>query len=308
MLRYVGTRVVEAALAVWGVSTLVFFLIRLSGDPVVVMLPPGASKEAVQQLRHQLGLDAPLLVQYLRFLQDLVTGNFTESLVYNRNSLDVVLEHLPATAMLTVAALALGVAFGGLLGLAAARLRGSLAEVPVTFLTVLGQGMPTFWFGLMLLMVFTVGLRWFPVGGFGGLNHLVLPAVTLALYSMASIGRMFRVSLLANTEAHFVRTADAKGLSGRRVLVRHIVPNALLPVVTVVGLQAGQLLGGAVVTEVVFSWPGVGQLLVSAIENHDFPLVQAVVLVIGVVFVVVNMATDLLYGVLDPRVRLGGRA
>lgn len=308
MLRYVGGRVLEAAFAVWGVSTLVFFLIRLSGDPVVVMLPPGASKTAVAQLRHQLGLDAPLPVQYLHFLRELVTGDFSQSLVYNQNSLAVVLDRLPATAVLTLAALALGVVFGGMLGLAGARLRGRFAEMPVTSLTVLGQAMPTFWFGLMLVMIFSVALRWFPVGGIGGLSHLVLPAVTLGMYSMASIGRMFRVSLIGNLDAYFVRTADAKGLSARWVLARHVVPNALLPVVTVVGLQAGQLLGGAVVTEVVFAWPGVGQLLVTAIGDHDFPLVQAAVVVIGVVFVGVNLLTDLLYGVLDPRVRLGGRA
>lgn len=274
MLRYVGGRVLEAIFAVWGVSTLVFFLIRLSGDPVVVMLPPGASKAAVAQLRHQLGLDAPLPVQYLHFLRELVTGDFSQSLVYNQNSLAVVLDRLPATAVLTLAALALGVVFGGMLGLAGARLRGRFAEMPVTSLTVLGQAMPTFWFGLMLVMIFSVALRWFPVGGIGGLSHLVLPAVTLGMYSMASIGRMFRVSLIGNLDAYFVRTADAKGLSARWVLARHVVPNALLPVVTVVGLQAGQLLGGAVVTEVVFAWPGVGQLLVTAIGDHDFPLVQ----------------------------------
>lgn len=308
MLRYVGIRVLEAAFAVWGVSTLVFFLVRLSGDPVVIMLPPGSPKEAVDELRHQLGLDAPLMTQYGRYMKDMVTGDFSESLVYGRNSLAVVLERLPATALLTIAALVLGVLLGGVLGLLAARLRGRLAEIPVTALTVLGQAMPTFWFGLMLIMVFAVALRWFPVGGIGGVSHLVLPAVTLALYSMASIARMFRVSLVANAESHFIRTAHAKGLSSRRVLARHIVPNALLPVVTVVGLQAGQLLGGAVVTEVVFAWPGVGQLLITAINTHDFPVVQAAVLVIAVIFVVVNLLTDLLYGVLDPRVRLGGEA
>lgn len=306
MLRYVGIRIVEAVFAVWGVATLVFFLIRLSGDPVVVMLPPGASKEAVAQLRHQLGLDAPLLTQYGRFLTELVTGRFPESLIYGRNSLSVVLERLPATALLAVSALALGVAFGGFLGLVSARVRGRAAEVPITALTVIGQAVPTFWFGLMLIMVFAVALRWFPVGGIGGVNHLAMPAVTLALYSMASIGRMFRVSLLGISNAHFIRTAHAKGVAPGRVLGRHIIPNALLPVVTVVGLQAGQLLGGAVVTEVVFAWPGVGQLLVTAINNHDFPVVQSAILLIAVVFVVVNLVTDLMYGVLDPRVRIGG--
>jgi peptide/nickel transport system permease protein len=306
VLRYVGIRVVEAVFAVWGVATLVFFLIRLSGDPVVLMLPPGSSKEAVAGLRHQLGLDAPLMTQYARFLGELISGQFPESLVYGRNSLFVVLERLPATALLAVCALALGVAFGAVLGLVSARVRGRAAEVPVTALTVIGQAVPTFWFGLMLIMVFAVALRWFPVGGIGGVNHLVLPAITLALYSMASIGRMFRVSLLAISDAHFIRTAHAKGISPRRVLGRHIVPNALLPVVTVVGLQAGQLLGGAVVTEVVFAWPGVGQLLITAINNHDFPVIQSAILLIAVVFVVVNLVTDLLYGMLDPRVRIGG--
>lgn len=308
MLRYVGVRLLEAVVAVWGVSTLVFVLIRLSGDPVVLMLPPGASKESVAQLQHQLGFDAPLAAQYVNFLHGIVTAQFPESLIYGRNSLEVVLERLPATGLLAVSALILGVLFGGFLGLTGARLRGRIWEVPVTFLTVIGQAVPTFWFGLVLIMVFAVALRWFPVGGIGGINHLVLPALTLAFYTMASIGRMFRVSLLANAEAHFIRTAHAKGLRPQWVLARHVVPNALLPVVTVVGLQAGQLLGGAVVTEVVFGWPGVGQLLVTAINTHDFPVVQAAILIIAVIFVVVNLVTDLLYGVLDPRVRLGNQS
>jgi peptide/nickel transport system permease protein len=307
LVRYVGVRLVEAGLAVWGVTTLVFFLIRLSGDPVAVMLPPGSSQADLAQLRHQMGLDAPLLSQYRDFLRDLLTGNTPKSFTDGQDSMSVVLAHLPATALLAGSGLLLGVCLGGVLGLVSARVRGRAAELPVTFLTVLGQAVPSFWLGLMLIMVFAVRLRWFPAGGIGGIDHLVLPTITVALYTVASVGRMFRVSLLENQNASYIRTATAKGLSPGRVLGRHVVPNALLPVVTVVGLQAGMLLGGSVVTEVVFAWPGVGQLLINAINEHDFPVIQSGIVLIAVVFVLVNLLTDLLYGVLDPRVRLGAR-
>lgn len=306
MAKYVATRLLEAVIAVWGVATLVFFFIRLSGDPTVLMLPPGSSREQLDQLRHALGFDQPLAEQYGQFMSQIFRGDLPESLVYGQPSLTVVVQHLAATAELAAAAILIAVTVGTFLGLLAARFRGRYGSILVTAVMVLGQAVPTFWFGLMAILVFGVQLRWLPVAGIGGISHLILPAVTLSIYSIASIGRMFRSSLLDIEGADFIRTADAKGLFPLRVLARHTIPNALLPVVTVVGLQVGHLLGGAVITEVVFAWPGVGQLLVSAINQHDFSLVETAVMVIATIFVIVNLCTDLLYGVIDPRIRLAG--
>ncbi len=304
MRKYLLSRLAESALVVWGVLTAAFIILRLSGDPVLLMLPMGASPEQVQELRHSMGFDQALAVQYWQFFKRAVTGDFSNSLRFGQPALSVVLERLPATAQLAGTALALAVVLGGAAGLVAAIYRRSLFEFGAMGLALLGQAMPVFWLGIMLILVFAVQLEWLPSGGRGELRQLILPALTLAVYSSASIARLFRSSLLEVLGQDFIRTARAKGLPSRLVFLRHAVRNALLPVVTMVGLQAGAMLGGSVVTETVFSWPGVGRLTVQAIANRDFPVVQAAVTLLAVTFVVINLLVDLLYACIDPRIRL----
>lgn len=307
MTSYISRRVLETAVTALGVVTVVFFLIRLSGDPVLLMVPLGTSQAEVDILRSSLGFDQPVFVQYLTYLRDIVTGSFQESLIFGVSSMDIVMERVPSTALLAFTSLIVSVVVGCLLGLIAALKRGKAADTSVLVASSVGQAMPSFWVGILLILVFSVSLSWFPPVGSGSVAHLVLPTVTLAIYSIASIARMFRSSLLAAMSQDYVRTAVSKGLSRSRVLGRHIIPNALLPVITIVGLQAGTLLGGAIVTEVVFAWPGVGQLTVTSINNRDFPLVQSSVLFIAVAFVLINLLTDLFYALADPRIRLSSK-
>jgi peptide/nickel transport system permease protein len=304
MARYFLSRAGDALIAIWGVVTIVFIAARLSGDPTVLMLPVGASDAQLAELRQALGLDKPLLVQYGHFLLDVMQGNFGESFQHHRPAFDVVLERFPYTALLAFIALALGTAIGALGGFLAARYPGSGVEFAAMSIALLGQATPVFWLGILLIMVFAVDLGWLPTGGAGSWRNLILPAITLAAFTSASIARLLRSSMLNVLREDYIRTAWAKGLRARLVYGRHAVRNALIPVVTMVGILAGELLGGSVVIETVFAWPGVGRVIVQAIEAKDFSVVQAGVFLIAVVFVVVNLAVDLLYGVLDPRIRL----
>jgi peptide/nickel transport system permease protein len=303
MLRYVLSRLGDSLVAVWGVSTIVFVVTRLLGDPAVLLLPVGASEEQLQALRTQLGLDQPLLSQYLSYLANIAVGSFGESFQFGRPALDVVLERLPATAMLAGCALALGVLLGTLAGAVAAYKRGTFVELCVMLLALLGQATPVFWLGIMLILLFAVDLGWLPTGGYGSPENLILPAITLATFTSASIARLLRSSMIDVLREDYVRTANAKGLRPATVFSWHVARNALIPVVTMVGILAGELLGGSVVTETVFSWPGVGRMIIQAIESKDFPVVQAGVTVVSTTFVTINLLVDLLYGVLDPRIR-----
>jgi peptide/nickel transport system permease protein len=301
--RYLLTRFAEAAFAVFGVLTIVFFAIRASGDPAVLLLPVGATDEQLAEFRRAMGFDRPLLAQYGDFLLRAATGEFGESFQHNRPALEVVLERMPATIELACAALGLGVLLGGAAGFVAARMRGTLVELAAMTVALLGQATPVFWLGIMLILLFSVQLGWLPSGGRGGLANLVLPAITLATFTSASIARLLRSAMIEVLKEDYVRTAWAKGLVPRVVYWRHAARNALIPVVTMVGLLFGELLGGAVVTETVFSWPGVGRVIIQAIEAKDFAVVQAGITLIAVIFVGVNLVVDLLYGVLDPRLR-----
>ncbi len=305
MRNYLLVRAVESIVAVWGVLTIVFFALRLSGDPAVLMLPVGATEQQVQEFRHAMGFDRPLPVQYLDFLERAVRGDFSNSLRFQQPALPLVLERMPATGELALTALALAVIFGALAGFLAATRRGSMFELFAMSGALLGQAMPTFWLGIMLILVFGVVLHLLPTAGMSGPQSLILPAITLATYSSASIARLFRSSLLEVLGRDYVRTAWAKGLGPRPVYLRHALRNALIPVITMIGLQTGLLLGGSVITETIFSWPGVGRLIVQAINNKDFPLVQAGVCVLAVIFVTVNFAVDAIYAYTDPRIRLG---
>lgn len=303
MPRHLTTRLGEGLIAIWGVVTIVFIVSRLLGDPAVLLLPIGATEAQLHELRVQLGLDQPLLQQYLTFLLHALKGDFGQSFQFARPALDVVLERLPATAMLAGTALAIGVLVGGLAGALAAIYRGSAIEGLVLLVALLGQATPSFWLGIMLILFFAVQLGWFPTGGYGEWQNLVLPSVTLACFTTASIARLLRSSMLDVMRDDYVRTAYAKGLAPRRIYLWHVGRNSLIPVVTMTGILAGELLGGAAVTETVFAWPGVGRLIVQAIETKDFPVVQAGVAVVAAIFVLVNLLVDLLYGLIDPRIR-----
>jgi peptide/nickel transport system permease protein len=303
MPHHLTSRLGEGLIAIWGVVTVVFVVSRLLGDPAVLLLPIGATEEQLRELRTQLGLDLPLPQQYLSFLINAVKGDFGQSFQFGRPALTVVLERLPATALLAGSALAIGILVGGMAGALAAIYRGSAIEALVLLVALLGQATPSFWLGIMLILFFAVQLGWVPTGGYGTWQNLVLPAVTLACFTTASIARLLRSSMLDVMRDDYVRTAYAKGLPPRRIFTWHVGRNSLIPVVTMTGILAGELLGGAAVTETVFSWPGVGRLIVQAIETKDFPVVQAGVAVVAAIFVGINLLVDLLYTLIDPRIR-----
>lgn len=303
MLGYVFRKVFHTAFVALGVVTLAFAALRLSGDPAATMLPGDASVEELVALRHQLGLDRPLWLQYVQFLGGALTGDFGTSFRHQQPALPLVLERLPATLELAGAALALAVALALPLGILAAVYRGRLLDVLAMAFAVVGQATPYFWMGIMLILVVSVELGWLPTSGRGGLERLILPAVTLGTHFAASLARLTRTSMLEVLGQQFVTTARAKGLSEWSVVLAHALKNAAVPVVTLIGLQFGTLLGGAVVTETIFAWPGVGRLAVQSVFVRDYPVVQAGVFVLALTFVAINLLVDLLYGVLDPRIR-----
>jgi len=304
MRTYVLRRVAQSALTLLGVSVLVFVILRvLPGDPARMLLPDGAPESAVAELNRQLGLREPLVVQYGLFLGSVARGDFGQSFQYRAPAIRVVLERLPATVQLTLAAMLVTVAAGVSLGIFTAVRRGTRYDVAGTIVAVLGQSLPNFWLGIMLILLFGVALRWLPTSGFAGWTSLVLPAITLAAFPTALVARLTRSSMLEILNRDFIRTGRAKGLAERSVVFRHALRNAAIPVLTVIGLQIGALLGGAVITESIFAWPGMGKLIVDAIFFRDFPVVQTVLILSATVFVVINLAVDLLYTVIDPRIR-----
>lgn len=303
MARFLLQRLVEMLVAVWGVVTIVFLVTRVLGDPVSLLLPVGTAPEHLARLRSDLGLDQPLYVQYADFLWNAFHGDFGMSYQHHRPAMEVVLERMPATISLAFWSLVFGIILGAVAGLVAALKRGTFAELAVLTFALVGQATPAFWFGIMLILFFSVQLGWLPTGGTGDWQHFVLPTFALAIFIGANTARLFRSSLLDVFSEDYVRTARAKGLLPRTILAWHVVRNALIPVTTMVGLLAGELLGGSVVTETIFSWPGVGRLIIQAVENRDFPVIQAGVAVVSTLFLLVNLLVDVLYGVLDPRIR-----
>lgn len=304
MSRYLTRRLLHACLTLLGVSVLVFVILRvIPGDPARMLLPEGAPQSAVDELDRQLGLHKPLLEQYLIFLRSVARGDFGQSFQYKAPAARVVWERIPATADLTGAAILLIVCVGVPIGIvAAARRRSAYDYAGMTF-AVLGQSLPNFWLGIMLILLFGVTIHVLPTSGFEGWQYLVLPSVTLAAYPTAFVARLTRSGMLEVLNQDFVRTARSKGLAGPTVVVRHALRNAVIPVLTILGLQIGVLLSGAVITESVFAWPGIGKLIVDAIFSRDFPVVQTVLILSAATFVLVNLAVDLLYSVLDPRIR-----
>jgi peptide/nickel transport system permease protein len=302
-MRYVARKLVHTLFVAFGVVTLVFIALRMSGDPAATMLPGDASVDELRDLRHALGLDQPLHVQYLRFLLSAVTGDFGSSLRHQEPAMMLVMERLPATLELAFAALLLSVVVGVPLGILAALHRGRIADMLAMAFAVVGQATPYFWMGIMLILVFAVELQWVPSSWRGGFERLILPAITLGTHFMAVLARLTRTSMLEVLGQNYVTTARAKGLTERAVVLVHALKNAAVPVVTLIGLQFGTLLGGAVVTETIFAWPGVGRLAVQSIFVRDYPVVQAGVFVLALSFVTINLLVDLLYGWLDPRTR-----
>jgi len=304
MRGYLLSRLAQTALVVFLSLTAVFLMVRLSGDPVTLFMPMDIQAKDVNEFRQRLGFNDPLPVQYGRFLAGAVRGDFGESLRYKQDALGLVLERLPATLLLAGASLLLTVGIALPLGVLSAVRRNSLLDHVGTVATVLGQATPGFWLGLMLIFVFSVKLRWLPTGGTGSLAHLAMPAVVLAAFFAARIARLTRSAVLDALGEDYVLTARAKGLGEGRVVGKHTLRNSAIPIVTLAGLEAGQLLGGAVITETIFAWPGLGRLTVQALLNRDFPVVLAAVFLVSVMYTLINLLVDLLYGWLDPRVRL----
>jgi ABC-type dipeptide/oligopeptide/nickel transport system permease component len=305
MTAYLAARLGQAVVVVLGILFIVFAILQLTGDPAALMSPPEATLQDIARLRTQLGFDRPLLEQFVRFLGGAVRGDFGTSLRYREQSaLGVVLERVPATLELTLATLAWAVPVAFVLGTVSAVWRATAGENVAMVTALLGQSMPSFWLGLMLILTFSVNLGILPSSGRGGWRHLVLPALTLGAFFMARLTRLVRSGLLEVLGQDYIRTARAKGLGERLVIVRHALKNAAIPVVTIVGLDIGTLLGGAVITETVFAWPGVGRLAIDSISVRDFPVVQADVFFLALGFVGINLAVDVLYTWLDPRVRL----
>jgi peptide/nickel transport system permease protein len=304
MTRWVLWRIGLAVPTVLGVVTVVFLLIHvIPGDPVDVMLGETALAADKEMLRHQLGLQRPLPVQYGLYLRRLARGRFGRSLASGRPVRRMIVARYPATLELAAAGLLVAAMIALPLGVVAAARPGSLLDIVSVAVALIGSAVPNFWLGPMLMLLFGVWLGWLPVSGRGGLSHLILPALTLGFGMAALLTRVLRATLLERVGEDYVRTARAKGASAARVWLRHVLPTALLPVLTVLGLQAGAVLGGAILTETIFSWPGLGRLTVQAIQMRDYPLVQGCVLVIALTYVTVNLATDLLYAWVDPRIR-----
>lgn len=304
MANFLMRRILQSVLTVLGVMTAAFFLVRLAGDPAALLLPPEATAEEFEAIRKSLGLDQPLLTQYATFLGQALRGDFGYSIRQNVPAMSLVLERVPATLELALTSFVVGVGLAFLLGILMQMTRSRLVREIVTLIALGRQAIPLFSFALVLVLIFSVQLKWLPAFGRGTPAHLILPALSLGTYELALYLRLFNASLASERRMDYVRTAYAKGQGRIEVLLRHMLPNALLPLVTVAGINLGLLLGGTVITETVFSWPGVGRLIVQSVSQRDFPVIVAGVFLISLMFVVINLIVDVLYAVLDPRVRL----
>lgn len=304
MLSYIVRRLLQSIIVLVGVSFIAFAVMFLTGDPIGAMAGDDWTQEMIQNLRREMGFDRPMLVQYLDFLSGAIRGDLGTSLRQNQPNLTLILDRMPATLELATASLLFSIIISIPVGVFSALKRGTLWDNVIMIVALLGQSTPIFWLGIMLILVFSVYLQVTPVSGRGGLDSLILPAITLGAFSTARNARMMRSTMIEVMEQDFIRTARAKGLKETTVLYTHAMRNALIPVVTLIGLQVGVLLGGAVITETIFAWPGVGRLVIQAIYAKDIPLVQAAVMVIAAFFVIINLVVDILYTTLDPRIRL----
>ncbi|MGH2534368.1 MAG: ABC transporter permease [Thermomicrobiales bacterium] len=306
MAQYIIRRLLQSVFVILGVVTAVFGITNLTGDPVALMLGEAASAQDIERVRQQLGLDRPLYVQYVDFLGDALRGDFQQSLRFQGfSSMEIVLDRYPRTIALACTALVVSVILSLVLGIISAVKRNSLIDNFVMLLALFGQSVPNFWLGIMLILIFAVNFGWLPSQGYElSPRYFILPTITLAAPGLARLTRLTRSGMLDVLGADYIRTAWAKGLRHRSIIVRHALKNTAIPLVTVIGLDFGNLLAGAIITEQIFQWDGVGQLLVTAISSRDFPVVQAAVFIIAASFVLINLAVDILYIWLDPRVRL----
>lgn len=302
MRRYLVDRLLRTIVVIFGLSVVVFILLNASGDPAAIMAPATATEADLEAIRQDLGTDQPLYVQYWRFAEHAVTGDFGQSWKYRQPAIRMIGTRLPATVELSLASMLIALIIGSVLGVLSASKRGWIDFVSVAFAAAV-RAIPSFWLGLMFILFFAVQLGWLPTSGRGGLANLIMPATTLALAFVADILLLVRSGLRATMDEEFIRTAQAKGLSERVIYLRHALPNTAIPVLSIIGITFGRLLGGAVVTETVFSWPGIGSLAVEAVTSRDFPLVEASVFVLALGIVVINLLTDLSYGIFDPRIR-----
>lgn len=303
MSRYLLRRLALSAAAMLGVVTIVFMLLYISGDPALLLVTQDATQQDIERIRQAYGLDRPLSVQYARFIARVARGDLGYSYRQGLPVTELIVERIGATFQLALASLTVAVVFGVAFGMAAAVRRGTGVDTAAMTVALVGTSMPSFWFGLLLMIVFGVKLGWLPISGYGGLAHLVLPAVVLGGFYAAQVSRLTRTSLLEVLAQDYIRTGWAKGLRPRTVLVKHALRNAALPVLTMLGISFGQMLGGAIVVESIFAWPGMGRLAVQAVLGRDFPVVQGVTIVGAAVFLTVNLVVDLIYGWVDPRLR-----
>ncbi len=304
MGRYIVRRLLMGVLVLFGVSIVVFLLTYLGGDPVAVLLPLDTPPEQIEAFRREMGFDQPFPVQYFKFLSRALQGDFGYSYHYRTDAMGIVLERMPATIRLTFAALLVALVVSIPAGIFAALKRGTISDLIVRISVLFGQAVPGFWLALVLIMIFGVRLRWLPVSGAEGWKSIILPAVVAGSFSMATITRLLRGNLVETMGECYIRTAESKGLSSRVVVTRHALKNAAIPVITVIGLQMGWLLGGAVISEVVFAYPGMGRLAVTAIGYRDVPVIQSFVAITAVIVVVINLGVDFIYSWVDPRIRL----
>jgi ABC-type dipeptide/oligopeptide/nickel transport system permease component len=304
MQGYIVRRLLQIPFSVLGITFVIFILVRLHGDPVDLYLPYEAGEDVRAQLRHSLGLDQPVLVQYGRFVLNMMHGDFGESMWFKKPALDVVVSTMPATVQLMALALVLAALVGIGLGTICAMKRGSLLDISLMTFAVFGQSMPSFWLGIMLILFFAVKLHWLPASGRGGWQHLMLPTFTLMMWPLPSTLLLVRSSVLELLDEDFVLVARAKGLAERVVLYRHVLKNALNPAVSSLGMQLGALMGGAIITESVFAWPGLGRVSVQAVWSRDMSVIQASVVVLAVWVLLCSLAADITIAFLDPRVRV----
>lgn len=303
MVAFLTRRLFHAIFVLIGVSLIVFVLMHLSGDPASLMVPEDATLEQIEAVRERMGFDRPIIVQYGIFLGNAFRGDFGYSYRISAPAFDLVWERVPATLRLMAASLAISIAFAIPVGILAAVKRNTIFDRLSMLLVLFGQSMPTFWFGIMAIIIVSVQLQWLPTSGYRGPEYIILPALTLGLYTSAVLARILRSSLIEVFSRDFIRTARAKGLSESAVLIGHAVKNAAIPVITVIGLQVGYLMGGSIITETVFSYPGMGLLAIQAIQGRDIPVLQAFVVMIAAVIVLVNLLVDVIYTFLDPRVK-----
>ncbi|WP_209124041.1 ABC transporter permease [Alkalihalobacillus sp. BA299] len=303
MGNYLIRRLLQIIPVLFIISFIVFSLVFVAGDPVALMLPEDATEQDAQILRESLGLDRPFLVQYGSYVVKLIQGDFGESFRYSQSALPIVLERLPATLELAVAAMIVAIVIAIPLGIWSATKQNSALDLIATGGAVLGKAMPNFWLGIMLILLFSVTLGMFPVSGRDSIAHLVLPAITLGTGIAAEMTRLIRSSMIEILSQDYVRTAKSKGLKDRVVVYKHAFRNSLIPVITITALQTSTLVGGTLITETVFSWPGLGQLLIQAVNTRDMAIVQACVFIIAIMVIAMNLLADILYRLLDPRIK-----